>query len=608
MIPAIEHKPLEIALYGLVLTAYFLLFQQADLFHTAGSSLAYLKGHFLDFYEFNKPRFYGNDYLPTIYALFAAWNLPLTLLGFQGETQYVGSDIATSDLSIPFLIWSKLLFVLFFFATVIMTYKSAKVITGGDPHGSRLAALVFATAPIAIFSAFIFGQYDVIALFFVVTGFYYYLRKDNVRFPWFFSIAISCKYFPIVIFVPLLMLAEKRLVFLLKLTGIALSLPALMVAVYWLHSPAFGNAIFQLPLDKINKAVAAEPAPYLVFFYAAICLYAFLRRPSLDQTFYRNAVFVTIAALGVMFSAIIWHPQWLILTTPFFALSYLFVNNRARLYVFDIMGITAFVWIVVNKWPEHVDVSLLNFGFFSAFFDNPLLINSDLMPASWLPLFGMVFSLYLFSPFLARIFDFSEGCACPIPDRSYLWARFTSLTAVFVIPSLLCVSLPLSVAEKIHTQAFLRQFDCGLVMDDPKILEIPPHKPTGELYGNQVIVQTFRPERDKLAAISVPFATYMRVNDVAVDVTLQGDGGQVLTTHSIAGKDLKDSVFLGFLFPEPLPNRGLAYRLVISSPNGRPGNAITAYTSSSDIYKDGALTIGNEQQPGDLIMRLCYAR
>ena len=71
----------QIILSLITIVICFLFFLQRDLIHTALSSYAYLQGHITDFYEYNKLYLGGNDYLPTLYLIFALWNIPLHLLG-----------------------------------------------------------------------------------------------------------------------------------------------------------------------------------------------------------------------------------------------------------------------------------------------------------------------------------------------------------------------------------------------------------------------------------------------------------------------------------------------------------------------------------------------
>jgi hypothetical protein len=54
------------------------------------------------------------------------------------------------------------------------------------------------------------GQCDIVSLAFMMWGIYYYLKNDTRKFLLFFAIAIPIKYFPLMIFIPLVLLHEKN--------------------------------------------------------------------------------------------------------------------------------------------------------------------------------------------------------------------------------------------------------------------------------------------------------------------------------------------------------------------------------------------------------------
>jgi uncharacterized membrane protein len=100
-------------------------------------------------------------------------------------------------------------------------YLIGKVISNNSTKAKWLSA-IFASSPIAVFAVFIFGQYDIIGIFFTMLGFYYYVKDNRLRFSLFFSLAISVKYFALIPFLPLLLLKEKRILPLLKYILISL--------------------------------------------------------------------------------------------------------------------------------------------------------------------------------------------------------------------------------------------------------------------------------------------------------------------------------------------------------------------------------------------------
>ncbi len=594
----------DLVAYFLILLICFLLFQHGDLLHTTASSYAYLNGHFLDFYDYNKPIFEQNVYFPITYAILAIWNLPLYVFGLTTDVAKHG----WLSLSIIEIVWPKLLLTLFFFATTIMTYKTAKVIANGSRDEAKLVGGLFATAPVALFAVFIFGQFDVIGLFFTMTGFYYYMRKDYSRFAWYFSVAIPFKFFALIIFVPLLLLAEKRMVQLAKYSVIALSVTVLQIVIYW-ESKGFRAGIFSIPSEKLSHLaeLGLSPlnnAPYILVAYFIICLYSFIKVPKSDSDCWKVSILITIATYGTMFSAILWHPQWLIITTPFFALATMYIKDKEKLYVIDIIGMLAFVWIVVNYWATNVDVSILHHGAFSKYFTSIPLVNADLMPARFLPGFRTLFFVYLFSPLL--VIAFQNSNREPFFDQArssrLFRTRFILGLAVFVVPSLFCAWIPVSIALKINPLAYLSVLKSGLALNNPQM------KPVNEIVSGIAVTQSFVADQDKLTVVSVYLATYARTNNALVRFALLASDGTEIATQTIDSKNLLDNAFYSFQFPAIAGSVGKTFQLRINSPDGKQGNAITAWMSEADIYPDGKLTVNGVAMPGDLMIKLYYER
>src|SRR6185503_5459067 len=230
---------------------------------TSSTSYAYLNGHIADFYAYNNKILPGWEYyLPLIYILFAIWNTPLRLLGLTHDVARIGISLSLVELA-----WTKLLIVIFYFATAYIIFLIAKSISG-RPQKAKYVAVIFATSPIAIFGAFIMGEYDIISVFFTMLGFYFYVKHDYLKFSLFFSLAISFKMFPFVIFIPLLLLVEKRILHLLKYGVIAVAATLLQIVIYY-NNAAFRSSFFSVASGRISflEAFNLSPvnkSPYLI--------------------------------------------------------------------------------------------------------------------------------------------------------------------------------------------------------------------------------------------------------------------------------------------------------------------------------------------------------
>ena len=153
-----------------VLMAFcFFSFNMRDLLHTAGCSYGYLDGHLRGFYDYLAE--FGIDehgeaglfaaYLPTIYLIFAVWNIPMKLFGVVPQ--------ATAQLNIIALMWAKILPCVMYIVCGILVYKIAKKLRMQD-RKAKVVMFSFLSMPVAFAGQFILGNYESFLLFFVLMG------------------------------------------------------------------------------------------------------------------------------------------------------------------------------------------------------------------------------------------------------------------------------------------------------------------------------------------------------------------------------------------------------------------------------------------------------
>lgn len=400
MIDSMKYSSINFLLYLISLTLCFLVFKQSDLTHTYTSSYAYLYGHITDFYDYNQPFMVRNDYLPLMYVIFALWNLPLKLLGLLTPADM---GITIWRISTPIeILWSKLMLATFFFASVVLVGKIANLIRDRSQPFVINPSILFATSPVAFFAVFIFSQYDVIGVFFTLLGLYFYFQKKFLRFAFCFSIAISFKYFACFIYLPLVLIIEKRPIHILMYGLIGILITFLQIAFYW-HSEVFQNSFFALAGYKTGEAMDRTKAIYISFFYVALCMYAYFSNIKLTlatQVWARNTIFICGLAYALMFSLVRWHPQWLLILTPFFALSILFISPSKVFLRFEILAYIAFIWLCVNGWPKNVDVTMVQEGILQNSIPALNYFGADVLSSEGVGTARAVFYLYLYSPFI----------------------------------------------------------------------------------------------------------------------------------------------------------------------------------------------------------------
>jgi hypothetical protein len=400
---------LDYWVYGLSLALCFLLFKQSDLTHTNASSFAYLYGHFWDFYDYNSNRMGDNNYLPIFYWFFAIWNIPLKLLGFipevTSETWMQATVIQT--------IWSKLLLAIFFFASVSLVRKIANQIcitlpANQELRNERIPELLFATSPIAIFAIFIFGGYDIFALFFMLLGLHAYFSKDFKWFVVWFSVAISFKYFAAFAYLPLVLIIEKRLIYLAIYGLFGLLITAVQFALYW-HSDVFTAQIFGLATAKATGNGINIRFLVANSFYLGMCAYLYFSKLNFNEDttkWQQRAITACILSYALLFSWVLWHPQWVILITPFTALSYLFIRNQKTMLFIEILGYLGFAVYCMNNWVGNVDNTMLSGGVFADLLPPISVLASDITGRHWMPLSRILFYGFLYFPCLLLAYQY----------------------------------------------------------------------------------------------------------------------------------------------------------------------------------------------------------
>jgi len=405
MIDIVKKSPFFFLIYIVSLLLCFVVFKQSDLTHTYTSSYAYLGGHIYDFYDYNKPYMIGNDYLPLMYIIFALWSIPLKLLNLLTPAEM---GLAVWQISTPLeIVWAKLLLSIFFIGCIAIIQKITELIDLNKQTGTVNSQILFATSPIVIFAVFIFSQYDIFGVFFTLLGIFFYFKKKFLYFALFFSIAISFKYFACFIYLPLVLLVEKRPMHIIKYGLLGCSVTALQIGAYW-HSEIFQNSFFSLAGEKTVDAAYRGKALYIAISYILLCCYAFFSKIQLtlkEKSWPLNTILICTLAYALMFLFVRWHPQWILILMPFFALVVPLIRHQKLFISYEILAYIAFIWLCVNGWVKNVDVTMLQEGIIGEYIPKLTYFGSDVLLPKGVSLARIIFNIYLFSPFIFWIYE-----------------------------------------------------------------------------------------------------------------------------------------------------------------------------------------------------------
>lgn len=117
---------------------------------------------------------------------------------------------------------------------------------------------------------------------------------------------------------------------------------------------------------------------------------------------------------------------------------------------------------------------------------------------------------------------------------------------------------------------------------DEKTDFVSASEPIGELVQGMEVCQPFTAQADEILSVDMLLSTYARENQCRVLVSIVDGNGLTLAQTELSGAEIEDNVTRTIPFVQPIQvTRGERYALLLTSPDGAPGNAITAWQGST---------------------------
>ena len=355
---------LEYILFALAAAACFLLFNHPDILETARHSYILIRstldGNFLQFFEDTLSRTYGYPYVNAahynilMYILYALWVLPLYLaehlFGFA-----VGDEFLA--------MWCKVIGTGFYLGSGVLVGILAKKL-GCKANTCKWAVMLFWLNPISFFSTLVMGQYDSICLFFTLWALVLYFEKRYMAFSLLVGVGMVFKFFPLFLFIPLLLLVEKRPLHLLKygIVSLWLYLPTALLFLGRTGDASYFNGLMADRLFQSAFPGTMADASWFGLGMVLLCVAAYLYRPKGDKAWQDAAVYSGLAVFSLLFLLVLWHPQWLILLPPFMILNMLCRREQYGYAYLNIALCIGFFILTAVVYPGALEGNLFDFG------------------------------------------------------------------------------------------------------------------------------------------------------------------------------------------------------------------------------------------------------
>jgi Glycosyltransferase family 87 len=570
----------------LFLFCYFAFFQ-SDIYVTGWNSLNYLFGNPLEFYEnCKKIQGHGNfppaNYPPTIFAIFAIWLYPFKFFGLIKSPFYFS----------PYLVyWLKLLTSLLYIATGVIFYQVTQIYQKNEKWG-MYATWLWLTSPIAVFSQFIFSQYDIFYVFLTLFGFLCFLKKQNYFASFLFGLAITFKYFPFFVFVPLLLFFEKKIIRLI-LCGLIFSIPTGIIQALYIHSPAYISGVLGFSvIARVFSAGLIYNGQKIYYIFAIFSILAGIAYYLDNSHKYKQiAGYIFLFSCIFPFLFMLWHPQWLIFITPAIALTTA-LSNKAKIskfLIFDLCAMFFFIGYTVLAFQDNVDLEMFQAKLmhlpFEQFQNMSVLFNvfQGFSPNVYLSLFWGYLALQLV---LKYKYIYKENTFSSIYLYSKIRQRYYIGIFIFLIPAIF---------------VFIINFN----KSDYYISNLIKEKTFGELTSGRTFEQRFVAKSYRLKQIDLFLSTFSRENNNFIQLEVMNNYGKQLAVFKRSEMLLQGNGWESFKFSPIQLQKGKIYFLRLTSAKSYNGNAITWWASAKPAYVGGAMVDG-VQQNADFTFKLRF--
>lgn len=305
-----------------MLICFFTMYY-ADITVTARFSLTFIDslfdGKFISFYENAlltgiAPE--GAVYDIGIYVIFAIWGLPVWIL------QKV---MGLNPLSIGCLLWFKLMLAIIMYWSSVVLKQIAQEI-GFSKKTQEYMAIIYLLSFTLLFPVLVAAQYDMIPLLFVLYGVFFYLKKENNKYILFFAIAMTMKPFALLPLVALILLKEKKIMFIFIKLIYGISLMAGCKIIYSFNEAyreSCGSFLTKMLPVLTKVSIPIGNTELSLFFGGLFGIYilAFMwRRKESELLNRRRAVFI-VACVWLVFSIFTdLTPYWSVYLAPFLVL------------------------------------------------------------------------------------------------------------------------------------------------------------------------------------------------------------------------------------------------------------------------------------------------
>ncbi len=302
----------------------------------------------------------GGSYDFALYFIFALYNFPLWV--WEKITGFSFLQFIVTREYIKGIIW------IFAGISSYLLYKIARL-CDVEAEEAKWCPFLFMTSAVFFYAEVIMSGYDIISVAFTLLGLYSYMKKNDKGFVLSFVMAIAMKMFAVWIFIPLVLIKEKRLwrIIVYGIEGVSAIVIPKLYFIWASHKRLIdiaveralesgeqaetaaavaneqnlyaSNAIIAQAESIINDAIFPEgrfleytfvsinALPLVLVGMFVIWLWCYLNKKELEN---RKIIYLCTIVMSIFILTVKIHPQWGIILVPYLALVIVFHPERMR--------------------------------------------------------------------------------------------------------------------------------------------------------------------------------------------------------------------------------------------------------------------------------------
>lgn len=326
----------------------------SNIIHSINIWKSMFSGDFFHYYSYNIESYHlgltshKGGYEVFLYLFVSIWQFPLFII-----EKFLGGNIIDYFFARA---WAKLFFILMIYLCYIQIKKICNNLRMPE-RTTFIISVLFCASSFLITSACVVSQIDIVGLLFILLSFNCFIQKKEKQFVLWFTFATLCKAFALFIFIPLILLKEKRII---KVAVMSL-LP--VIVMYILNLPfslldpegvlckiePTSGLIQGLLLSTIS--IFGRPLPLIFLGYAGLGIYCYLKDVSDEKEEVRLYWYAYIAAVAsLIFTLMVESPYRNIYIVPFYMIAFFYNkdNQRRRLLVLTIANLAMTIALLIR--------------------------------------------------------------------------------------------------------------------------------------------------------------------------------------------------------------------------------------------------------------------